>query len=134
MKKGEFLSTVEIERFLTGLPQNLQDIALELRNMIASICPETTERILWGALSYHNSAKGGPVRGGICQIELFDDHVRLSFVHGVRLEDPQRLLQGNRKSKRYVRIASYEEAPWGAIRGLIQTAARLDPLTFRSLT
>ncbi len=132
MNKGEFLSTPEVERFLSHIPPGLQDIALELRNMLASICPEATERIIWGALSYHDSAKGGPLRGGICQIELFDDHVRLSFVHGARLEDPHRLLVGNRKSKRYVRIASYEGAPWDAIRGLIQAAARLDPSTFEA--
>jgi hypothetical protein len=132
MKKGEFLSTAEVERFLSDVSPELQEIALELRSLLASICPEATERILWGVLSYHDSAKGGPVRGGICQIELFDDHVRLSFVHGARLEDPQRLLQGNRKSKRYVRIASYENASWEAIRGLIQAAARLDPITFIS--
>ena len=132
MKKGELLSMAEVQRFLAHIPPGLQDIALELRNMLASVCPEATERILWGALSYHDSAKGGPIRGAICQVEFFDDHVRLSFVHGARLEDPYHLLQGNRKSKRYIRIASYENAPWEAIRGLIEAAARLDPSTFEA--
>ena len=72
MVKGEFLSTAEIQRFVSRLPPDLQDIALELRNMLASICPEANERILWGALSYHDATKGGPIRGGICQIEPFD--------------------------------------------------------------
>jgi SAM-dependent methyltransferase len=56
--------------------------------------------------------------------------VRLSFIHGARLEDTQSLLEGDRKSKRYVQLISYEEAPWEAIRGLIQAAASLDPSTF----
>ena len=133
MKNGEFLSTAEVERFLAHFPLGLQDIALELRNMLARLCPQATERILWGGLSYHDSAKGGPVRGAICQIELCDDHVRLSFIHGARLEDPQSLLEGDRKSKRYVRIVSYEKVPWEAINGLIQAAADLDPSTFGAL-
>lgn len=130
MKKGEFLSIAEVEGFLTDVPPGLQDITLELRSMLARLCPQATERILWGGLSYHDSRKGGPVRGAICQIEPRDDHVRLSFVHGARLEDPQALLEGDRKSKRYLRITSYEEAPWEAIGGLIQAATDLDPSTF----
>jgi SAM-dependent methyltransferase len=130
MKKGEFLSTAEVEGFLSRVPPGLQDITLELRNMLARLCPQATERILWRGLSYHDSAKGGPIRGAICQIEPCDDHVRLSFVHGVRLEDPQALLEGDRKSKRYLRIASYENAPWEVISELIQAAAGLDPATF----
>jgi hypothetical protein len=35
-------------------------LRFELRNLIALTCPEATERILWGGLSYHDSAKGGP--------------------------------------------------------------------------
>ena len=130
MKKGEFLSTGEVERFLAHFPLGLQDIALELRNMLARLCPGATERILWGGLSYHDSAKGGPIRGAICQIELCDDHVRLSFIHGARLKDPKALLEGDRKSKRYVRLISYEEVPWEAITELIRAAADLDPSTF----
>jgi len=132
MKKGDFLTTAEIQQFLSFFPPSLQDIALELRDMLISSCPEATERILWGGLSYHDSAKGGPIRGAICQIEFHPDHIRLSFVHGFRLEDPHSLLQGNRKSKRFVRIASYEDAPWEALRGLIEAAARLDLSTFEA--
>jgi hypothetical protein len=134
MSKGEFLSSGEIQRFLTAFPTGFQDIALELRDLLISCCPEASERILWGGLSYHDSARGGPVRGAICQIEFHPEHVRLSFIHGVRLEDPHALLQGKQKSKRFIQIASYEEAPWEDIRSLIEAAARLDPATFAPLT
>ena len=134
MTQGELLSTAEIQSFLAKYPTSFQDIALELRDTLIACCPHASERILWGGLSYHDSAKGGPVRGAICQIEFYLDHVRLSFIHGVRLADPASLLQGDRKSKRYLPIASYEDAPWDAIRGLIEAAARLDPSTFGSLS
>jgi hypothetical protein len=126
MRENRFLTLAEIDSFLTRAPLDLREIVLELRNLVAAACPEATERILWGGLSYHDSRRGGPVKGAICQIELERDHVRLGFIHGVRLADPQALFQGDRLSKRYVAIRSYDEAPWEALRQLIEEAAKVD--------
>jgi hypothetical protein len=134
MGASGFLSSVELERFLSFTRSEVRDIVLELRSLVSSICPNATERILWGGLSYHDSAKGGPVKGAICQIELQRNHVRISFIHGVRLRDPESILVGDRLSKRHLSIVSYERAPWDAIRGLIEEAAALDPSTFDPLS
>ncbi len=128
---GSFHSLLEIERFLERRPEALKDIVFELRNLVAEIAPYATERILWGGLSYHDARRGGPVKGGICQIEIHADHVRLSFIHGAFLEDPVGLLQGDRLAKRYVRIESYESAPWEACADLIRASAVFDPLSPR---
>ena len=133
MTGSGFLSNVEVERFLSLTRPEMRDIALELRNLVALTCPHATERILWGGLSYHDSAKGGPVKGAICQIELERNRVRIAFIHGARLRDPDSLLAGEQLSKRYMSIESYEQAPWNAIRGLIAEAAALDPSTSRPL-
>jgi hypothetical protein len=130
MTGSGFLSNVEVERFLSFTRPEIREIALELRNLVALTRPEATERILWGGLSYHDSAKGGPVKGAICQIELKGDRVRISFIHGARLRDPSSLLTGERLSKRSVSIDSFEQAPWNEIRSLIEEAAALDPSTF----
>jgi len=122
-----FLTTLEIERFLSAKPACLRDIALELRNLVAVAAPEASERISWGGLNYFDSRRGGPVRAAICQIEVHADHVRLSFIHGIHLDDPDRLLVGDRLSKRYIRIDSYDEAQWDAYKRLIEAAARFDP-------
>jgi hypothetical protein len=110
-------------------PAPLRDIALELRSLVAAAAPQASERVSWGGLTYYDSRRGGPVRGGICQIEVHADHVRLSFIHGIHLPDPQGLLQGDRLNKRYVRIDSYENAPWEALKLLIEAAADFDPVT-----
>jgi hypothetical protein len=122
-----FLSGIEVERFLAFFPREIRDISLELRSIVSSECPNATERILCGGLSYHNATKGGPVKGAICQIEIDRDKVRLSFIHGARLSDQKRLLVGDRLSKRYLAIDSYDRAPWQAVRGLIAEAADLSP-------
>ncbi len=133
MGASRFLSNIEIERFLSFTRPEVRDIALELRSLVSTVCPNATERILWGGLSYHDAAKGGPVKGAICQIELDRDHVQISFIHGVRLSDPDSMLLGNQLSKRHLPIVSYENAPWDSIRGFIEEAAALDPSTFGPL-
>jgi hypothetical protein len=127
MKKGHFLSTREVDSFLLYKPPHLCEIALELRNLIALVAPYATERILWKGLSYHDASRGGAVKGGICQIEIHRDHVRLSFIHGAFLRDPEGLLEGDRKAKRYIRIQSYDDAPWEDLKRLIEAATEYDP-------
>ncbi len=127
MSRGEFLSLLEVERFLQHKPMHLRDIALELRNLVASIAPQASERILWKGLSYYDRDRGGPVKAGICQIEIHRDHVRLSFIHGAFLDDPQHRLEGARLAKRYVRLKSFEDVPWEYLRLLIKTSAVFDP-------
>jgi hypothetical protein len=134
MGTSGFLSSVEIERFLSFARPEVRDMVLELRSLVSSVCPNATERILWGGLSYHDSAKGGPVKGAICQIELDRNHVRISFIHGARLRDPESMLVGDQLSKRHLPVVYYERAPWDAIRGLIEEAAELDPSIFGPLS
>jgi hypothetical protein len=127
MSKGSFHPIHEIERFLDRKPESLKEIVFELRNLIVEVAPCATEKILWGGLSYYDASRGGPVKGGICQIEIQADHVRLSFLHGAFLADPLGLLQGDRVAKRYVRLESYESVPWDALEELVRVAVVFDP-------
>lgn len=128
MEKGSFHSTHEIERFLERKPEALKEIVFELRSLVAEIAPYATEKIQWRGLSYYDAGRGGPVKAGICQIEVHADHVRLSFIHGAFIADPQGLLGGERLAKRYVRLESYESAPWEALAELIRASAAFDPV------
>jgi hypothetical protein len=127
MPKSGFLSNAEVERFLSRHPAPLAEIALELRNLVAAVAPQASERILWGGLSYYDAQKGGPVKGGICQIELHAEAVRLSFIHGAFLDDPTGLLVGKQRYKKYVALHSYEEAPWEGLEALMRASALFDP-------
>ena len=124
---GSFHPVHEIEDFLERKPEALQDIVFELRNLVAEIAPCATEAIRRGGLSYYDAERGGTVKGGICQIEVHADHVRLAFNHGAFIDDPRGLLVGERLYKRYVRLESYESAPWEALAELVCTAAGYDP-------
>jgi hypothetical protein len=116
-----------IEKFLERTPPHLQDIVFELRNILATVAPTATEVILWKGISYYFKERGGPISAGICQINVLEDHVRLGFIHGTFLPDPNRLLEGDRKVKRFVTLCSYENAPWEALRDLIAASSHFDP-------
>jgi hypothetical protein len=133
MQRTGFLPAADVERHLWLVPPHLKEIALEVRNLVSSACPHATERLRRGGLSYHDAAKGGPVKGAVCQVKVERGAVRVSFIHGARLDDPIRLLKGDRLSMRYLVIDSYDEAPWERILDLIQQASSLDPSTFGPL-
>lgn len=122
----------QIETFLERTPSYLQDIVFELRNIIASVAPDAVETIRWGGLSYFHDGRGGIVSAGICQIGIHEDHIRLAFIHGSFLSDPRHLLEGQEKYKRFVRIESYENAPWDYLKELIASASRFDPYSIQT--
>ena len=126
------LSLHEIELFLQRTPPHLQDVVWELRNIIASVVPGAVEVIRWGGLSYFHEGRGGIVSAGICQIGLGEDHIRLDFIHGAFLPDPHGLLHGTQKAKRFVRIESYEDAPWEHLKELIAASAKFDPRSLQT--
>lgn len=121
------LSTRYLEMYLQFTLPELRDIVLELRSLILSVAPDATENIRRTGLTYYDRELGGPVSGGICQISIHSDHVRLAFIHGAFLPDPKGLLEGDRKYKRYVRIHSYEHAPWDDLKDLITSSSHFDP-------
>ncbi len=125
------LPTRSLERQLESLPTELRDILLEIRNLVVSIAPDAIETLHSKGISYYHAGGHGPVSAGICQIIIFNDHIRLAFIHGNFLPDPKKLLEGGEKYKRYTRLSSYEKAPWEDLKDLIAASARFDPYTLK---
>jgi len=123
------LSTHSIEMYLEHFRPELHDIVWELRNIVAAVAPTATEVLRRNGLSYFHQQRGGPVSAGICQIIIHSDHIRLAFIHGAFLPDPGHLLKGDQQYKRYVKITSYEQAPWDALKELIISSSHFDPYT-----
>ncbi len=123
-----------VEKYLQYVQPELRDIVLEIRNLVASIAPDATESRHSRGFSYYHKERGGPVSAGICQIGIFPDHVRLGFIHGAFLTDPQGRLVGEPKYKKHLRIYHYEDAPWDYMRTLIEASSRFDPYTLKERT
>ena len=120
-----------VERCLIGLPQEFRDIVIEIRNLVVSIAPDATETAHSRGFSYYFAGQGGPVSAGICQIGIYSDHVRLAFIHGSFLPDPEGLLEGAEMYKRFVRLTSFENAPWDALDALVRASAQFNPRTLK---
>ena len=116
----------DVQGFLDSLPPESRDVVTALREVVRRTVPDAEESVLWGGLSYHTPWVGGRVKGSVCQIGVHHGEVRLEFIHGVRLEDPRRLLRGDRISKRYVSIRSVAEARRPEIADLIREASTVE--------
>jgi hypothetical protein len=124
--------TRDVERYLANVPSDLRDIVFELRSIIVSIAPTAAETFHRKGFTYYHAERGGPVSAGICQINLQPDHIQLAFNHGAFLPDPKGLLRGDRVAKRYVKIASFDRAPWADLQALIQASSDFDPRSLAS--
>jgi hypothetical protein len=121
------MDSMKINAFVRGLQPAERKIVSSLRAMVRRTVPQARESFLWGGLSYHRPAVGGRVKGAVCQIVVKRGTVRLDFIHGIRLADPNKLLHGEGKSKRFVAIADVAAASRTEILSLIKEAAALDP-------
>jgi hypothetical protein len=123
------LTISELSARFSHIPPNLLEMVIELRNLVAAIAPDAAEDVRPYGLVYYHAQRGGPVSAGICQILIRSDHIRLAFIHGAFLPDPDGLLQGTTYPKRYVRLVDYNATPWDAVQALIYMHARFDPYT-----
>jgi hypothetical protein len=57
-------------------------------------------------------------------VNVFTSHVNVGFFHGAALPDPERLLQGDGKSMRHVKLRPNTPTNAAALRNLIQSAYR----------
>ncbi len=120
------LDADKVGRFVDSLPSELHGVVEALRQVVRRTAPDAEETVLWDGLSYHTPWVGGRVKGAICQIVVRRGVVRLDFIHGIRLADPDGLLEGDRLSKRYVPIRSVADARRPAIARLIHEASTIE--------
>jgi hypothetical protein len=67
----------------------------------------------------------GGMRKCVCAIGPYNQYVNLYLIPGVRLKDPEHLLEGKGKKMRHVKVRSVAGARHPAIRRMIRDAAIL---------
>lgn len=118
----------DIAKYLERCPSDLCDLIIELRKVVLKEAPGVAEAIRFHQLCYFKPDQPyGAIGGNVCMIEAKQDHVRLSFIHGASLADPDKLLRGTGKAKRFVEIRTIAEARRPAIRALIRKARAYSP-------
>jgi len=108
----------KVNEYLGTLPESIQDITTNLRNLIIETSVNITEEIKWGMPSYSEN-------GNVCYLQPSKKHVNLGFYEGASLTDIDSLLEGTGKQMRHIRIKKLEEIQPEKFKFLIQEALEL---------
>jgi len=118
----------EIASVLFGLTDELNEMAMELRELVLGIAPHLDEQIAFHALCYTVPDRPyGAIGGNVCMIGSKHGRLHLSFIHGAFLPDPHGLLQGTGKAKRHIEWRTRGEIGGDLLEPLIRAAMAHDP-------
>jgi hypothetical protein len=108
--------------FLEAYDRNISDLALALREIILEEAPDASESIyqvytvaIWFGFS-------GKMKDMFCYIATNAGHVNLGFPRGATLADPNRVLEGEGKTMRHIKLASLRDLERPFVRRYIQEA------------
>ncbi len=77
-------------------------ILIQLRELVFSIFPESNERIMYGGIMFSlENDYGG--------LFLRKNHISLEFTQGVFFKDPNKILEGNGKLRRHLKIRTIND-------------------------
>ncbi len=110
-----------IESFLAAYSSDVQTFSQHLRTLVKSALPDAHE-ILDTGQNYISYAFTGTSTDRIVFIEPMKNHVRLGFVRGSQLPDPNRLLIGEGKWLRHTKVRTLREADRPALLYLLFAA------------
>jgi len=120
-KRKEALCTVE--ELLQGRPPLVREYVDALRKIVRSAAPQAKEVAYrgWRVVAYVGDST-------FCYIAPLPKGANLGFHQGVRLSDPQNLLEGTGKNLRHVKIRSVKDLRAGALKALVRQAHRVQSL------
>lgn len=115
MKKT--VPTVQIDRYIAGLPDWRGKRIKQLRRLILDAAPGMVEEWKWDTPVW--SANGSVVAVG-----AFKDHVKVNFFNGALLKDPHKLFNAGLEAKtsRAIDIAEHDDINEAALKDLIRAA------------
>jgi hypothetical protein len=113
--------------FLEAYDRHISDLALALREVILEEAPDASESIyqtytvaIWFGFS-------GKMKDMFCYIATSAGHVNLGFPRGSTLPDPNRVLVGEGKTMRHIKLRSQRDVERPFMRRYIQTAMERAP-------
>ncbi len=108
--------------FLEAYDPHISDLALALRDVILEEAPDASESIyqvytvaIWFGFS-------GKMKDMFCYITTNAKHVNLGFPRGSTLPDPNRILEGDGKAMRHIKLRTQQDVERPFLRRYIQSA------------
>ena len=113
---------------LTTRDRGLADLTLALREIVLEEAPDATEFVhdvkYAIALNYTFT---GRIKGAFVHVVTYTKHVNLGFWFGAELADPKKILQGDGKRVRHIRIASQVDLARPYVRTFLREAIASAP-------
>ena len=110
------MTEITIKDYLAKLPPDLRTITVELCAVARINMPGTHELVYHDAVGYSTSESSFD---RICYIAPQKGYVNFGFFFGAGLPDPEKLLVGESKRMRHVKVRSVDEAKNPALGRLI---------------
>lgn len=110
-----------IDDWLDAQPTQIREVSKRLRRSIANSAPRLSESMKWGNACWSDD------RLPLVFLHVEDDHVQLGFFAGAMLDDPEKLLHGNAKYVRHIRIETEADLDEPEIERMIVRAIEAPP-------
>lgn len=94
------MSDPKIERLLQDLQlthPDLHAIVQAVRAIVRAVAPAASEKLMYGGILFSAPAQ-------FCGVFAYTAHVSMEFGQGAELEDTHRMLEGNGKFRRHIKL------------------------------
>ena len=98
------------------MTEGYQAIARKLRTIIKSVMPQAHEMIYHEVINYSLSPS---MAERLVYLAVMKNHVRLGFMFGGYLPDPDHMLAGEGKQLRHVKVSTLKQASQPALKRLV---------------
>ncbi|MEP6952033.1 MAG: hypothetical protein ABI863_22275 [Ginsengibacter sp.] len=116
--------TKDLLKFLAPFTDEIQEIALWLREFVWDLYPDANELIYdnYNALAFGWSPSG-KLGEAFCSVAVYgDQYVHFGFYRGSKIADPEKILLGKGNQYRYIKVKTKKDFPKVYIKKLLKEA------------
>ena len=112
------------DEILASVNPEVQELARHTRHLIVSVYPGVVEvpwpkqRVIGYGVGHKKMSEH------FCYISVSKNHINLGFMYGSELPDPEKLLGGEGKLLRHVRVTKPEDLERPTLRKLLEVASK----------
>lgn len=108
----------KVTRFLDDLSvanKEHYELIQALREIIVGLCPEVSQRIIYGGIMFSLDEDFGGVFP-------YKNHVSFEFVQGYQFDDPGQLLEGKGKYRRHIKLTGIADIEKKCVQSYVKQA------------
>lgn len=112
----------KVKNFLDDLQMSNEthfEIVLKIREIVLNVSPDLEDMIKYGGLVF---LEGNLL---ICGIFSYREHLSIEFGRGVDLDDPKKLLEGNGKYRRHLKIYQMSDLEDKDVKGFVENVVKI---------